>query len=455
MVNARERGFTMVELLITMAIFVIVVAAASQVFTALLTQFKQQSKISQSDTEGIVGLEVFRRDLAQAGYGLPWNLNTATYNEAVDDDKTFFDDRTFNDATSNPPRAIVSGSAVGITRTKPDATVEQVPNSTADVIAIKAVNVAMNDSSQKWTYIGNNGLLPNVKKIWNPNTATPPVPANYNDDLADNEPIIVLNPLNGNNQNVLQVDSSGNFYTTLGDSSFSFNDPSLSTPGPFEPAINSNAQFIAYGIAPGPNGSPPVSVTPRMPFNRADYYVKIPSSNMPGRCAPNTGILYKAVVNNTTAASGGTHAGSEYPLLDCVADMKIDYWLADSSGNMLTPPVNDLAAGIAALPADTDCADAACRIRKHLMEVRVYVIAQEGQVDLNYDFTKGDSSKVSVSAREIYGNQSWQIDNTTTGNPFAFANLKNLVGTVNGDPNYYRHYRWKLYTLVVQPNSMR
>ena len=53
----NHAGFTLVELLITMVVFVFVIAAASGVFTGLLTQFKQQSKIAETKIEGIVGLE--------------------------------------------------------------------------------------------------------------------------------------------------------------------------------------------------------------------------------------------------------------------------------------------------------------------------------------------------------------------------------------------------------------
>ncbi len=79
----REAGFTLIELLITMVIFILVIAAGSQIFTGLLTQFKQQSKIAETNIEGIVGLEILRQDIEHAGYGLPWVIPTGvTYSEA-------------------------------------------------------------------------------------------------------------------------------------------------------------------------------------------------------------------------------------------------------------------------------------------------------------------------------------------------------------------------------------
>jgi len=420
----KEEGFTMVELMITMVIFVIVIAAASQVFTGLLTQFKQQSKISETNTEGIVGIEVIRRDLAEAGLGLPWWMttggtdatigNTATYTEAINDGGTFWDDMLLNDAP-NPPAAFRLLTSVGI---HDSGTGNKVPNSTAVVLSIKAVNVAMNDNSQRWTYVANNGALPNAPpKVWN----SP-------DDVANSDLVIVLNPSNGSQQNVLQnTGGSSSFFKTLGDTTnpFSFKQSGPNyTANAFEPQVNSYGKFIVYGIAPS-------GVTPRMPFNRADYYVKIPSTNVPKSCAPNTGMLYKGTINNTTGNSdSGKHL--ELPILDCVADFQVDFVLVDNNGNIIWPPTSNIS-GLAASD-----------IRAQVKEIRVYIVAHEGQKDINYDFSEG-GARTSISTLEVVGGTSRTLDSTNF-----FVDLKNLVG----DPEY-KYYRWKLYTLVVQPNSLR
>jgi len=72
---------------------------------------------------------------------------------------------------------------------------------------------------------------------------------------------------------------------------------------------------------------------PRAPFNRADFYVATPAGNMPSKCAPNTGILYKAVMNQSDGEFGAL------PLLDCVADMQVVFITdADADG---TPEWNN------------------------------------------------------------------------------------------------------------------
>jgi prepilin-type N-terminal cleavage/methylation domain-containing protein len=123
----REDGFTLVELLVAMVMFVMVISAASQVFTSLLTQFKQQSKIVETQVEGLLGLEILRYDIEHAGFGLPWRMGGAAYLEAgfPGEGKTSYVDRNFNDGppdncthgsdaagASNPPGAIRSANEV-------------------------------------------------------------------------------------------------------------------------------------------------------------------------------------------------------------------------------------------------------------------------------------------------------------------------------------------------------
>ncbi len=426
----REDGFTMVELMITMVIFVIVIAAASQVFTGLLTQFKQQSKIGETDIEGAVGLEILRRDLAHAGSGLPWTLttstgNTATYLEAANDAGTLWNDGNLNDGppnnpargtdpagSSNPPgafRLLTTGAGI-----QDSAAGAYVPNSIANVLTIKSVNVAMNDTCQKSTHIANNGALPNIIRVWN----------STGDDLVGSDLVIVLNPSDGVNQNVLLNSGGSNFSMTWNDNSFSFNQggPNYTSSG-FEPLANGFNKFVVYGLAPS-------GVTPRMPFNRADYYVKKPLTDMPKRCAPYTGILYKSTVNQ----ADGKH--TELPLLDCVADLQVDFVLVDNNGNIVWPPTND----ISGLTAD--------QIRTRVKEIRVYIVAHEGQKDINYDFSQG-GTRTSLNATEINPIDPSNPDPTIRSRTFSTVNLENLVGPE------YKYYRWKLYTVVVQPNSLR
>lgn len=461
-----KKGFTLVELMITMVIFVLVIAGATQVFTGLLTQFKQQGTIAETNISGAPGLRILRHDMAQAGYGLPWNLNGATYKETTaEHGSTPWTERNYNDGPynnptrgtcpasptcadwsptcdpgsgsslncSNPPAPFRCGDDVGIS----DPTgLQKIPNSQADVLIIKSATVGMDRDSQRWTYLIDGGAPPSTVKIWDPpSTATTLSSADCTsmdspadtDDLGCTAQAIVIDPGYQSSdptvitQNVLQKDSGGNFYATL-NSSFSF---SPSDPGTgnyfFEPNGNpayptNSREYVIYGIADPASGE-----NIRMPFNRADYYVKRPATGIPARCAPNTGILYKAVTNNTLSSDGSCPGGggclTPHPILDCVADMQVTFYL-DTTGN----GVVDTSQG--------DMANmTAYQIRKELKRVEVDIVAQEGQRDTGYDFSE---------------------NNTRTRLSTNTVDLSQLIGSPE-----YKYYRWKLYTIVVQPNNMR
>lgn len=406
-----QAGLSLVELLVTMIIFVLVIVAASNIFIGILGQYKQQSKIAETSIEGLVGLQMLRSDIEQAGYGLPYDIGTADYNEAVNDGTTTQDDTSFNDAgvTDAPPRAVLTGTVTG--------GISGLPNTYAsDVLVLKATNIAMNDTVKKWASVSNTGPT-NVIATWT-NTVTGGSLTEenlcYNSvapcNGADN--VTVLRPAVGLRQRVLMTDAGPPvaFYRTFP------NPAAVSTVDPFFPTVESYETYIMYGLTP--NGT-----APRMPFNRADYYVKRPAT-MPTHCAPQTGVLYKATLNH----GDGLH--TEYPLLDCVAAMKV-VLMADTDEDAVTPLV-PVTAG-AWLPAPT-----AANIRNQLKEVRVYIIAHEGQEDPSFTYSaQGPDVALGIDHLGV-----WDPDVSTT--------VPLLNYTV---PD--RNYRWKVYTMVLKPYNLR
>ena len=421
-----EEGFSLVELLITMVVFVLVIAASSQIFTGLLTQFKQQGAISETNIEGAVGLEVLRHDLAQAGLGLPRDLDGATYREAeAESGQTFWVDRDLNDGPpDNPARGTDLGSSAGNEHSNPPAGIRslngdcndlanlndgskpgihngatglKMPKTCADVLAIKSTVVGTSDAAQKWAYITNTA---NTYTIYNWGTSS-------SDSLAPADFVTVVKPLVGSRQMVLKRIGT-TFFTTFGNSTA------------YAPDNYSNDTYVIYDLGG--------SVAPRMPFNRADYYVKRPATGMPSRCAPSTGILYKATLNQ----SDGIH--TEMPLLDCVADFQVDY-LVDANGDGIVdfPPIDDISNLTAA------------QIRAELREVRVYIVAQEGRKDTSYDFSN-NGARQAMTTLEVLGTQS----QTRT-----FVNLQQMISPTDPTDPEYKYYRWKLYTLIVKPDNMR
>lgn len=411
----KESGFSLVELILTMTVFVIAIAVASRIFVPMLTQFKQQSKISESQVERLVGLDILRKDIEQAGYGLPWIIPAGVnYNEAVADPGTNWDDGDYNDGppagpntpnrgsgagteipgNSNPPGAIRNGNNAVTSPGFPLGTLNH-----SDVLVIKSTNIAINDAATKWTYVtglpgGNHAV-----NIW----------GNSVEDLNNGDRAIVLIPMRGTTtQRVLVSDPSAAFNFSL-----VFNAGGL--PNAFVPSTERDV-FLIYGIS-----SDPTLGTLRMPFNRADYYVERPPGpapdDMPPRCAQNTGILYKGIVNQSNGNK------TEIRLIECVADMQLAFGLdGDGDGDVdtWTEYVNDLTA---------------LEIREQLIEVRVYILAHEGQRDTGYNFSgfNGGCGTCIMVGEAGLGGEDFDL---------------------TGIPDYL-DYRWKVYTVVVKPANLR
>ena len=396
-----ESGFTMVELIITMVVFVFVIAAASSVFTGLLTQFKQQSKIAETNVEGVVGLEILRQDIEHAGYGLPWNFqNAINYNEAMPPASTYNDapDNATAALWHNVPRPIVSGNDVSYSGQIYDG---------SDYLVIKAVNITQDPVSRKFTTLSS--VSPYIV-TWDP--------AAENLDNSDN--VIVLSPGTTDADAETLIVSGSAFYTAF-----------ANVTSPPWPPLDQTKTNVVYGISAG-------SVTPRMPFNRADYYIKIPTSNMPQRCArkadgtPGTGILYKGTLNHTTGQL------DELPLLDCVADMQVVFYVDNSAANDGTvmtyiPDLSILTGGNSPL-----------NIRNRVKEVRVYILAHEGQRDPNYTYP----NSTIMMPYQCPPNGPLPYDPACgAGRPSPGFDLTRI--------SEYQHYRWKVYTVVVRPIDLR
>jgi len=390
--KSKENGFTIVELMIAMVIFILVIAAATGIFAPMLNQFKQQSKLSETQIEGNIGLEILRIDIEHAGYGLPWAFqdDTINYNEAVDAPAN-----NYNDAPANIPRAIISGNNLAATLNN------------SDYLVIKSTIVGESTTAERWSYIRTEDI-PNPR-AWG------------SDDLSNGDKVIVIRPKAGDTRLRELVKDGATFYTSYSDNGCPVN---------FSP-ISPSELYLIYGIAPNTIN------TLRMPFNRADYYVMRPAVDMPSRCAPNTGILYKAILDHITGRN------IEYPLFDCVADMQVVFGLDTNSNNIIgsytdgdtvvswpigSPDENATLTQVSAVLND------ASKLREQLKEVRLYILAHEGQYDRDYAYAGGNPILVGEAA---------------------LANVGKNFDLTTIDPNSYHNYRWKVYTLVVKPQNLR
>jgi prepilin-type N-terminal cleavage/methylation domain-containing protein len=336
-----KKGFTMVELMVTMVIFVLAIAAASQIFTKLLTQFKQQSKVAETNIEGIVGLDLLRQDIEHAGLGLPWNIAGVAYPEAVDP--------TYNDPPGNPPSAIMSWILAD----------------NSDYLVIRSANATTSNTAGKSTHLTSDG---NVRtwSLYTDDLVPNPVNPALNPDL-----VIVLSPGSTASNSRSLVVSGGTYYTA-------FNNLSS-----FKPADNTDVRLV-YGISPA-NATNAL----RAPFNRADYYIS--AANVPTRCAIGTGVLVKATLLHAATLDHVAGELDEMPILDCVADLQVIYDLDTDINGTIDPPTND----ISALSPQN--------IRDQLKNVQVYILAHEGQKDTNFTFNNFTAGGTSVRVGRFAG----------------------------------------------------
>jgi type II secretory pathway pseudopilin PulG len=401
----NNRGFTLLELIITMALVIVVIMITGSAFDSILKSSSKIVSSEESNIEGVVGLEMLRHDLQQMGYGLPHAFQAAPqYPEAKVAPANLLNDGKGVTVAGNVPRAVVSLESIN-----GDANIL----TGTDYLAIKATTVGRNKTSQKWTFLtyttASTGKAPNQ---W----------SNSSDNLLSTSRVIVLDRT---------FSTTGQVTNTM---VYNTNDPTIywaqyypagtMADAAFNPA-NSKQVFYLYGVD---------DISLGMPFNRADYFVSRPSAaaSIPTTCAPGTGILYKA---NVKHANGQL---TYYPLLDCVADMQVVFgW--DLNGNGVideSTAYNSDAAniGVSSSIGTTSSTiksimESPEEIRNKLKYVKVYIMAQEGRKDTNFT----NAAKIVVG----------DLESLTKGYDVAALTTKGWL-----------NYRWKTYRILVRPKNL-
>jgi prepilin-type N-terminal cleavage/methylation domain-containing protein len=391
---AREDGFTLIEMMIASAIFIAVIIITTNAFNLVLTQTKKVTKSEESNIEGVIGLEMFRHDLEQAGFGLFNEIENPPprYLEAVDTRPA-----TYNDSPSKIPRAIVAGNNIS-----GDAGVL----TGTDYLAIKATTVALSQVSQKWTYINGVG----DSKTWGVN------------DFVANDFVIATRQSYKNNDLKRTL-----IYDLSNPTKFSLKYQSTASlyDNPFGPPSDA-VQYYYYGIHTN------TTTPPLAPFNRSDYYVKR-NSDTPVNCAPGAGVLYKSTLNQVGGSTGG--AMTDIPILDCVADMQVvlGWSTTDPAGPALDAYTNADVSTVSVAGAWTPSLTEPADIRKHLKLITVYILAQDGGKDKTFTNPAG---------------------NFYAGAGIPTTNVSSLDHTINLSTSNYQNYRWKLYRIVVKPKNL-
>jgi prepilin-type N-terminal cleavage/methylation domain-containing protein len=328
----NRNGFSLIEVLIAIAVLGVIMAMNSQLLTDIIRGTARQNAIAGAQFETTLGLEMMRTDIENAGFGLP-DDSPVVYNEASVAPANL---PIFNDAGA-VPRALAHSNDTG----NAVSAFGYVPSS--DYLVIKSPAVGMNNTSGRWAYIGSGGTV----KRWNTTD-----PNNDLDMVAGVDRMIVIRP-RGKAGELAQLVVSGadftlNYATTLSATSL------------FVPQVAGDI-YMAYGM----DGRAADGLL-RMPFNRADYAVR---TNANTRCAPNTGSLEKMTINQS---NGGLTSS---PLIDCVANMQVTFRLDRNSDGFPEDPTVESLAGLTAL-----------LIKQQVKEVRVYILAHEGPMDRGFTY---------------------------------------------------------------------
>ena len=418
-----NRGFTLVEMIVVCAIFVMVIMITGSSFNTIITQVVKLRASEESNIEGIVGLEMMRHDIEQAGFGLPWvsmdddnPLVLPDYDEAASPPHSNYNDGGTAGAC-RIPRAIVSGDNLASSVTNSRMIL---PNT--DYLAVKATSVGRTTASQRWTYVTYFG-------------AKEPVPIPPVTMLSDNIPngagVIVTRrqmvEINGTNRFAAKLiyDDDPSKTSVKGYFYQPFPAPGNALPLAWSPQMKEQVNFI-YGVDDG---------ALRMPFNRVNFFVARPqdTTQIPSVCAPNTGILYKTTVNH------GNGQLTYIPLMDCVADIQVVLGFdMDGSGQVLAfSDANGTNVSGFPLKVGEDSlitavqntlADASL-LRERLKVVKIYILAQEGRLDTSIN------SKTPI----VVGNA--LLGETTLTKSYDLA------------ANNALNYRWKVYKIIAKPKN--
>ncbi|MGC8493601.1 MAG: PilW family protein [Syntrophobacteraceae bacterium] len=395
-----QRGMTLVELMVSLAIVMLIVATASAAYIKLLLSYKSHSSISESYMSNLTGLELLRYDIEMAGYGLPSNTTAIAYSEAASahygGDANLPDPSTLNDTANPAPRAFVVAKSANANN--------------SDILAIKSTLANLSATSKKWS------IITSAPAASDPNLTVGPKVKLWGETALD--PVMDFTT----GDNIMVLDNNGVLQAVSGTWCYSFNASAPYT------GYYSNATAIAPGAGPdvvyyvyGLDNSAGNHV---MPFNRVDYFLA-PTANKSCADYPNAYALYRGVVNQ----ADGSITSPAPVLIDCVKDFQVAFGV-NPSGNAIVWQ-SDLNQENVPGGAGAGAAMTAAQIQQYLRELRVYVIYQEG------------GGKISKSPDYKFSG---------SFSPGADINL-NLNGTwtPTGQDVYYH---WKMSEMDVKPVNL-
>ena len=382
----NDSGFSLIELIIYMALLGILMTMVFSSFTPVMQSSSQQWRIAKTKVETGIGLDLLRSDLEHAGFGLPWEFPVGVTPSPYLEPNPPVAPAAMNDAP-NVPKALASEDNSAFSMNG------------SDYLAIKAANVVIGVSSQKWGLLGRDAAHNvNVQSL-------------SDDAFVSTDRVIVIRPeVSPGEYRQLVTDGTPNYFTQATSAALTSFAP------PETPNDPNGVQYLLYGLD---------DINLSRPYNRTDYYIN--NAGMPARCAPGTGTLVKATLNQAN------NSFTIMPIVDCVADFQVVYYL-DTNGDGGWDARAD-ASGLNGLTAK--------QIRDQVKSIRCYVLTHEGGVDRTYTQPLDPVTGLpTINVGEV------DTNGVTLLAGRAFDLNANIGLTWN-------NYRWKVYGLAVTPTNLQ
>ena len=338
------RGFSLVELLVTMAIFGILMTGIFQAYIAQMKNTTREYGIAESDIDRQIGQGIIYRDIFMAGYGLADDYDNINYPAGAKNHAGV----DYPAGTTLAPWALQAEDG-GANPTDPP-----------DKLTLMGTALGMNSQqSQHWSYVEE---VNDIDKRF----FTPRQWLNDEGNIDSRENIANLDMV------ILMEASSKRLLTDSGNWLFKYVD----TDNDLTTQDDNSLESGGTALNPVPNGTvlyglykySSSATVATLPYYTVNYHL----STAPGDgCAPGVPNLLRVESRTTEAPTGGGL------ILPCVADFQVAIGLDTNADREI-----DLWNNGGVAPPNYDPA----RLNRSLRQVRVYALVQIGNRDNFYTY---------------------------------------------------------------------